>query len=191
VGHWGLAPGLTGAQEAVERWRDGGEGCVEGALSAGSLGARREGKEGRAGWTGKGIGWPVVGHHYWPSGSVARGNRGVEWGVKRGECGVVSRRGGNIGAVRALEVTVFGRFHPEEEESRARPKRQRGRTGEGWVGWLKDTRPAGQWAGARERGGGPQLGRKPKMGQSSKRNSFRISIDFRIWQNFGKLLKEI
>jgi hypothetical protein len=43
VGHGGLAPGLTRAQEAVERRRDGGGG----ALGVGSLGARREGKEGR------------------------------------------------------------------------------------------------------------------------------------------------
>jgi hypothetical protein len=34
---------------------------------------------------------------------------------------------------------------------------------------------------------GPNL----EPGQNSKRNSFRISIDFRIWQNFGKLYKEI
>jgi hypothetical protein len=35
------------------------------------------------------------------------------------------------------------------------------------------------WAGVGERGGGPQLGQKLEMGQCSKRNSFRISIDFR------------
>jgi hypothetical protein len=35
------------------------------------------------------------------------------------------------------------------------------------------------------------LGQKLEMGPSSKRNSFRISIDFRIWQNFRKLHKEI
>jgi hypothetical protein len=34
---------------------------------------------------------------------------------------------------------------------------------------------------------GPNL----EPSQNSKRNSFRISIDFRIWQNFGKLYKEI
>jgi hypothetical protein len=28
---------------------------------------------------------------------------------------------------------------------------------------------------------------KPEMDQSSKRISFQILIDFRIWQNFGKL----
>jgi hypothetical protein len=56
----------------------------------------------------------------------------------------------------------------------------------GWPGGL-----ARRWAGVEEREGGPRLGRKPKMGQSSKRISFRISIDFRIWQNFGKLHNEI
>jgi hypothetical protein len=40
------------------------------------------------------------------------------------------------------------------------------------VGWPKATRPVGRWDDARERGGGPRLGQKPEMGQSSKRNSF-------------------
>jgi hypothetical protein len=42
----------------------------------------------------------------------------------------------------------------------------------------------------RVEGGGPRLGQirsRPEF----KRNSFRISINFRIWQNFGKLHKEI
>jgi hypothetical protein len=47
VGHGGLTRGLTRAQEAVERRRDSGEGGGGGALSTGSLRARREGKEGR------------------------------------------------------------------------------------------------------------------------------------------------
>jgi hypothetical protein len=47
VGHRGLARGLTRAREVVERRRDGGEGGGGGALGVGSLGARREGKEGR------------------------------------------------------------------------------------------------------------------------------------------------
>jgi hypothetical protein len=34
-------------------------------------------------------------------------------------------------------------------------------------------------------------GLNPEPGQNSKRNSFGISIDFRIWQNFKKLYKEI
>jgi hypothetical protein len=52
VEHGGLDPGLTGAREAVERWRNGGEGGGGGALVVGSLGAWREGKEGR-GWSGE------------------------------------------------------------------------------------------------------------------------------------------
>jgi hypothetical protein len=47
VGHEGLDLGLTGAQEVVEWRRDGGEGGGGGVLDAGSLGAWREGKEGR------------------------------------------------------------------------------------------------------------------------------------------------
>jgi hypothetical protein len=43
VGHRVLGPGLTGAQEAVERRCDGDGG----ALGVGSLRARREGNEGR------------------------------------------------------------------------------------------------------------------------------------------------
>jgi hypothetical protein len=39
-----------------------------------------------------------------------------------------------------------------------------------------------RWAAARP---------NPESGQNSKRNSFQISFDFRIWQNFGKLYKEI
>jgi hypothetical protein len=44
MGHGGLAPGLTGVWEAVERRRDGGEGEGGGPLGAGLLRARREGK---------------------------------------------------------------------------------------------------------------------------------------------------
>jgi hypothetical protein len=46
VRHGGLAPGLTGAQKAVEQRRDGGDGGGGGALSVGLLRARREGREG-------------------------------------------------------------------------------------------------------------------------------------------------
>jgi hypothetical protein len=75
-------------------------------------------------------------------------------------------------------------------ETRAGPVHQRGRRGEGRVGRPEVTGPAGRWAGTGERGGGPRLGRKPEMGQSSKRNSFRISIDFfQIRQIFEKLYK--
>jgi hypothetical protein len=58
------------------------------------------GSEGERGdRTGKGIRRPVVGCHYWPPSSVGRGNRGGEWGVKRGECGAISGSGGDAGAV--------------------------------------------------------------------------------------------
>jgi hypothetical protein len=54
------------------------------------------------------------------------------------------------------------------------------------VGRLKAIGPAGWWAGTGEMGGGPRLGQKLEMGQSSKRNSFQISIDFRnlpeVWK---------
>jgi hypothetical protein len=63
-------------------------------------------------------------------------------------------------------------------EMRARPTRQRGRRGEGRVGWPKAIGPAGRWANGGKRGSGPRLGQKLEMGQSSKRNSFQISIDF-------------
>jgi hypothetical protein len=57
----------------------------------------------QGGRTGKGIGRPVVGRHYWPSDLVGRGNGGVEWGVNRGECGAVSRIGGDVGVVRTRD----------------------------------------------------------------------------------------
>jgi hypothetical protein len=66
----------------------------------------------------------------------------------------------------------------EEDEGGARTsaREERGRPGG----------PAGWWVGMGERGGGPRLGQKPEMGQSFKRNSFRISIDFRnlaeVWK---------
>jgi hypothetical protein len=47
VAHGGLTPGLTEAREVVERRRNSGEGGGGGALSAGSLEAQREGKQGR------------------------------------------------------------------------------------------------------------------------------------------------
>jgi hypothetical protein len=54
------------------------------------------------------------------------------------------------------------------------------------VGRLKAIGPAGWWAGTGEMGGGPRLGQKLEMDQSSKRNSFQISIDFRnlpeVWK---------
>jgi hypothetical protein len=46
--------------------------------------------------------------------------------------------------------------------------------------------PAGRWADTGEGGGGPRLGQKSEMGQSFKRNSFQISINFRnlaeVWK---------
>jgi hypothetical protein len=45
--HGGPDSGLTRAREAVERQHDDGEGGGGRAVDAGSLGARREGKEGR------------------------------------------------------------------------------------------------------------------------------------------------
>jgi hypothetical protein len=51
-----------------------------------------------------------------------------------------------------------------------------GKMGVGRLGWKE------RWAA---------VGPNPERGQNSKINSFRISIDFRIWQNFGKLYKEI
>jgi hypothetical protein len=44
--HGGPDSGRTGALKAAGRLHDDGEGGVEGALGAGWLGARREGKEG-------------------------------------------------------------------------------------------------------------------------------------------------
>jgi hypothetical protein len=92
--------------------------------------------------------------------------------------GGLVRRGG------ARRTAVLGRLD-RGREMRAGPPRQRGMK-RGRLGG-----PTGRWADTGERGGLPRLDQKPEMGQSSKRNSFRISIDFRIWQNFGKLLKEI
>jgi hypothetical protein len=80
------------------------------------------GSEGdRGGWTERGIRWPVVGRHYGPSGSVGKGNRGGELGVKRGggECSTIPGRGGDGGTARALEAAVaaFGWLHSGKEGS--------------------------------------------------------------------------
>jgi hypothetical protein len=40
-------------------------------------------------------------------------------------------------------------------------------------------------------GGGPRLGQKPEMSQSSKRNFFEFQLILEIWQKFGKMHKEI
>jgi hypothetical protein len=80
---------------------------------------------------------------------------------------------------------------PGEEDERVGPAHQRGRRGEGRVGRLKATGPAGRWASAGERGCGPRLGQKPEIGQSSKRNYFEFQLILEIWQKFGKLHNEI
>jgi hypothetical protein len=58
--------------------------------------------------------------------SGERKRRG-ERGVKRGECGTVSGRGGDARVASALEAVAaaaLGWLHPEEEGSRAGPTRQ-------------------------------------------------------------------
>jgi hypothetical protein len=66
-----------------------------------------------------------------------------------------------------------------------------GREADGWA-WEKGGGPREEEGGAsRVRPRPRRVGQKLEMGPSSKRNSFRISIDFRIWQNFGNLHKEI
>jgi hypothetical protein len=82
------------------------------------------GSEGeRDSWAGKGIGRPMVGHHYWPSGSVGRANGGGERGVKGG--GSAAPFSGEEGTPgwHALEAAAaaFGRLCPGEEGSRAGP----------------------------------------------------------------------
>jgi hypothetical protein len=143
VGHGGLAPGLTGAQEVVERRRDDGEGGGGGALCAGLLGAWREGKEGQGrsgeeriarapfyrvgGGAGRldGEGNQVAGGGVplWPSGLVGSGKIGGEWGVKRGESAALFP--GEEGALRRHARTGGGgiRLHPGEEGSWAGPTR--------------------------------------------------------------------
>jgi hypothetical protein len=97
VGHGGLALGLTGAREAVEWWRDGGEGSGGAALSAGSLGVRREGKEG----------W---------------GRSGEEWGCRGAFCRVGEGAGRpNREGNQAAAAAAFSRLHLGEEGSRAGP----------------------------------------------------------------------
>jgi hypothetical protein len=69
----------------------------------------------------------------------------------------------------------------------AGPAKGRGLVAGGSSGPMGGERGVG-WPGCMERRAvaGPYL----ELGQNSKRNSCRISIDFRIWQNFGKLYKE-
>jgi hypothetical protein len=88
------------------------------------------------------------------------------------ETGGVLVRRGSVRRTAVLDQLDRGR------ETRAGPARQRGRREEGRVGRSKAAGLAGRQAGARERGGGPRQGQKPKMGQSSKRIFFRFSFDF-------------
>jgi hypothetical protein len=88
-----------------------------------------------------------------------------------------------------------GRRQPRKEWASAVKKEEGGRWG----------RVVSVWAGrqAKAQGGERGVGRpgwkewraaarpNPKLGQNSKRNSFLNLIDFRIWQNFEKLYKEI
>jgi hypothetical protein len=103
-----------------------------------------------------------------------------------GEAEVANKGGirgeGTAGRLLAMarRTATLGRL-ARGRKTRAGPAHQQGRRGEGRVGWPKATGLAGRCAGMGERIGGPWLGQKPEMGQSSKRISFRISIDFRIW----------
>jgi hypothetical protein len=66
---------LAHLARGVER-REGGAGeewCGEGVLRRPFIGS--EGEQGS--WTGRGIGRPMVRHHYGTSGLVGRGNGGV------------------------------------------------------------------------------------------------------------------
>jgi hypothetical protein len=125
----------------------------------------------QGGRTGKGIGRPVVLHHYWPYGSVGRGNGGGEWGVKRGECGAIFGRGGDAGAARALEEKEAG-WGPRSGERRGWSHAGLvggqglvGREAGGWA-WEKDAtqgRRRGSGLGRRERSG-PGRGDRERAG---------------------------
>jgi hypothetical protein len=118
-------------------------------------------------------------------------------GVVRGECSAgwvltLARETGG-GPVRCGQGAEDGDARsacPREEDEGGAHTSARKR-GEGRVGRPKATGSACRWAGVGERGGGQRLCQKPEMGKSSKTISFRIPIDFRIWQNFRNLDKEI
>jgi hypothetical protein len=113
----------------------------------------------------------AVVRHIGMKAGVSEGNRPRWWwGVMWSRCSGCCGSGGGTG----------------EEDDRTGLARQRGRRGKGQVGQPKATGPVGRWASVGERGGGLWLGQKPERGQSSKRNSFRISIDFR---NLAKVWK--
>jgi hypothetical protein len=95
--------------------------------------------------------------------------------------------------VRAREATVAASaFHPGEEDDRAGQAVWAGQMPRPSGGWLQRPNWRGMGSGPARVEGEAGLGWvNPEPGQNSKRNSFRISIDFRIWQNFGKLYMEI
>jgi hypothetical protein len=119
---------------------------------------------------------------------------------RRGHWGGVRARGGSDGYIRlalSRERRKLGGAHVVERGEgggrlgRPEAKAQWGGRPTGGPGRkeVAQERRRGEQAGRRPRP--RRVGRKPKMGPRSKRNSFRISIDFRIWQNFGNLHKEI
>jgi hypothetical protein len=81
----------------------------------------------------------------------------VSGGVKTGECGIVSERGGDAGVARALEAAAdtFSRLRLREEGSWTGPTRQgEERFEAGWAG--RRPRPSGEggrWLGLGEEGG--------------------------------------
>jgi hypothetical protein len=86
--------------------------------------------------------------------------------------------------VEAAVAASAGR--PEEEDDRAGRADWAGkrlRPSCGWRWWPKRREKESGRSGWKER--------RAAAGPEFKRNSFRISIDFRIWQNFRKLHKEI
>jgi hypothetical protein len=75
------------------------------------------------------------------------------------------RGGGPVRRSRGAKDGGARRACPREEDeggAYTSPREER----EGRVGQPKATGPASRWAGAGERGGGPRLGQKSKMGQS-------------------------
>jgi hypothetical protein len=89
---------------------------------------------------------------------------------------------------------------PGEEDDRVKPSCRRKRAGQaGWAG--QRPRPSGGWRwwpNGRGKVSGParvegEAGRswaESGAGPEFKKNSFRISIDFGIWRNFGKIVQE-
>jgi hypothetical protein len=159
---------------------------------------------------GGGAGWPgdrgeqvAVGVHHngGGGGRFGRGSVGAVVGMMRGVLRPFWEQKGGAGRWRAhaREAMVAASvIRPGEEDDQAGPVCQRERAGRAG----QRPRPSGGWQrrpNRRRKGSGPkgvegeaghgwaESGAKPEF----KKNSFRISIDFRIWQNFGKLYKEI